>query len=293
MAPYQPQPFDNREGYIWFNGRIVEWNDAKIHVLNHGLHYGSCVFEGERVYEGKVFKLREHSERLIKSADLLGFKVPYTAKELDEATNEVVGLQKIINGYVRPVAWRGSEQMAILTDLTKTNVAIAAWTWPAYYSEEAKLKGARLTMAEWRRPAPDTAPTQSKAAGLYMISTMSKNKAVGAGYAEALMLDWRGYLAETTSSNFFLVINGEVHTPIADCFLDGITRRTVIDLAKKAGFKLIERRILPEEMADAQEAFMTGTAAEITPVASVDKYQFSIGPVTKRLMSDYEKLVRA
>lgn len=293
MTQQAPTPFDQRDGHIWFDGKIVPWKEAKIHVLNHGLHYGSCVFEGERVYNGKVFKLTEHSQRLHKSAEILGFKIPFTVEELDDATREIVKIQGIKDGYVRPVAWRGSEQMAILTNLTKTHVAIACWTWPAYYTDEAKLKGAKLTWAEWRRPDPRTAPTQAKAAGLYMISTMSKNKASADGFAEALMLDYRGLIAETTSSNFFLVINGEIHTPTPDCFLDGITRRTVMDLAKKAGIKVIERQIKPEELESAQEAFMTGTAAEVTPVASVGEYNFEVGPVCRQLMADYEKLVKA
>jgi branched-chain amino acid aminotransferase len=291
MQP-KPIPFDQRDGYIWQDGRLVPWKDAKIHVLNHGLHYGSCVFEGIRVYEGKAFKLTEHSERLRRSAEVLGFHVPYSVDDLNRATDEVVKKQNITNGYVRPVAWRGSEQMAILTTLSSTHVAIAAWEWPAYYTDEAKRKGARLTWAKWKRPHPETAPTASKAAGLYMVGTLSKNEAYKQGYAEALMLDWRGYVAETTSSNFFLVINKEVHTAIPDCFLDGITRRTVMDLAKKRGLKVVERRIRPEELADAQEAFMTGTAAEVTPVASVAEHNFTVGPVTLQLMEDYENLAR-
>lgn len=287
-------PFDQRDGYIWYNGKQVPWKDAKVHVLNHGLHYASCVFEGVRVYNGKAFKLTEHNERLIKSAKILGFKVPYSVKELNDATNAIVKTQGIENGYIRPVAWRGSEQMAILpTVKTKTHVAIATWAWPAYYTEEAKMKGAKLTFAKWKRPHPETAPTASKAAGLYMTGTLSKMAAHEKGFAEALMLDWRGYVTETTSSNFFLVINGELHTAIPDCFLDGITRRTVMDLARKRGIKVVERRILPNELAAAQEAFMTGTAAEITPVASVDQYQFTVGTITKQLMQDYEKLVKA
>lgn len=292
MAQTQaPIPFDKRDGFIWFNGQVVPWKEAKIHVLNHGLHYASCVFEGIRVYNKKIFKLAEHTDRLFKSAEILGFEIPYKKEEINDATREIVKIQGIENGYIRPAAWRGSEQMAILTNLTTTQVAIATWTWPAYYTDEAKLKGARLTMAQWRRPDPMTAPTQSKAAGLYMISTMSKNKAAKDGFAEALMLDYRGLIAETTSSNFFLVINGEVHTPVPDCFLDGITRRTVMDLARKSGIKVVERQIKPEELANAQEAFMTGTAAEVTPVASVDNYKFAVGPVCKRLMADYEALV--
>ena len=285
-------PFDKREGFIWYNGRIIDWREAKVHVLNHGLHYASSVFEGERVYGGEIFKITEHSERLRNSAKILGFEVPYTAQELDSAKRDIVAKQGIADGYVRPIAWRGSEQMAILTTLSKTHTAIACWKWPAYYTDEAKRKGARLTLLDqWRKPAPDTAPTGAKAAGLYMIGTLTKNEAHRRGFAESLMLDWRGYVAETTSSNFFLVINGEIHTPIADCFLDGITRRTVMDLARKRGIKVVERRITPNELGSAQEAFMTGTAAEVTPVASIDDVNYVVGDVCNALMGDYRGLV--
>lgn len=291
MNTNQPIPFDKRDGHIWFNGTIVPWKEAKIHVLNHGLHYGSCVFEGVRVYNNKIFKLEEHSQRLIDSANILGFEIPYSREELDDATKEIVKIQGITDGYIRPVAWRGSEQMAILTDLTKTNVAIACWTWPPYYTDEAKKVGAKLTMSEWRRPDPRTAPTKAKAAGLYMISTLAKNKAAQDGFAEALMLDCEGNITETTSSNFFLVINGAIHTAIPDCFLDGITRRTVIDLARERDIEVIERKIKPEDLKDAQEAFMTGTAAEVTPVGSIDDVRYEVGPISQQLMDDYSKLV--
>ncbi|MCB2081291.1 MAG: branched-chain amino acid aminotransferase [Hyphomicrobiales bacterium] len=287
-----PVPFDDRDGYIWFDGKIVPWREATIHVLNHGLHYGSCVFEGERVYHGKVFKLNEHTERLHRSANLLGFALPFSVEALNRATEEIVQKQNIVDGYVRPVAWRGSEQMAILTTHSRIHVAIACWTWPAYYTDEAKRKGAKLTIEKhWKRPAPDTAPTASKAAGLYMIGTITKNQAHAGGFQEALMTDWRGYIAETTSSNFFLVIGGELHTPIPDCFLDGITRRTVMELARKRGIKVVERHITLDELSTAQEAFMTGTAAEVTPVGSIDALTFTVGPVTTALMDDYAKLV--
>lgn len=288
-----PIPFDDRDGFIWFDGQIIPWREAKIHVLNHGLHYGSCVFEGERVYEGKVFKLREHTERWRRSANILGFEIPFSAEELDSATNTIVKKQNIVNGYVRPLAWRGSEQMAILTTLSKIHAAIACWTWPAYYTDEAKRKGAKLTIEKhWKRPSPDTAPTQSKAAGLYMIGTLVKNQSFQKGFQEALMYDWRGYVAETTSSNFFLVIKGELHTAIPEGFLDGITRRTAMDLARKRGIKVVERHIEPAELKTAQEAFMTGTAAEITPVASIDDINYTVGPVTLALMADFDRLVR-
>lgn len=285
-------PFDDRDGTIWFNGKLVPWRDAKVHVLTHGLHYGSCVFEGERVYNGKIFKCREHSERLIKSGELIGFKVPYSAEELDAAKLETVKAQNIVNGYIRPVAWRGSEMMAISAQKTRIHVAIAAWEWPSYFSKEARERGLRLKTSSWQRPAPNTAPTASKAAGLYMICTMSKHQAESEGFDDALMLDYRGYIAEATGANMFFVFNGELHTPTPDCFLNGITRRTVMDLARKAGITVVERHIKPEELVSAQEVFLTGTAAEVTPVGAIDGHSFTVGPVTRRLMDDYGNLVR-
>lgn len=285
-------PFDDRDGFIWMDGKFVPWREAKIHVLNHGLHYASCVFEGERIYNGKIFKLTEHSARLRKSAELLGFSIPYSVEELDKATKETVVKQGVTDGYVRPFAWRGSEKMAISSQVSKIHVAIASWPWPPYYSDEARNKGLKLAIADWRRPAPDTAPTASKAAGLYMICTMSKHKAEAAGFNDALMLDYRGLVAEATGANIFFVIDGKLHTPTPDCFLNGITRLTVIELAKKAGIEVIERHIKPEEMAGATEAFLTGTAAELTPIGSIDKYNFTIGNITKRLLEGYNKLVR-
>lgn len=291
-----PIPFDNREGYIWFNGKLVAWNDAKVHVLNHGLHYASCVFEGLRVYNGKAFKLTEHNQRLHASAQMLGFKIPYTVDQLNFATQEEIKAQNIIDGYVRPVAWRGSEQMAILTTLSSVNVAIAAWTWPAYYTDEGKKKGIKLTFAKWKRPSPETAPSSAKASGLYMIATMSKNLAFEQGYDEALMLDWQGRIAETTSSNIFFIKNGQLHTPLADCFLDGITRQTVIQIAKQNNIAVFERRILPEELNTFTEAFCTGSAAEVTPIASINEHgkdhNFKVGDTTLFLMNEYSKLVK-
>jgi len=284
-------PFDDRNGFIWFDGNVVPWRDAKVHVLTHGLHYGSCVFEGERVYEGKIFKLREHSERLFKSAELLGFTLPYSLEDIEKASNDIVARQSILNGYVRPVAWRGSEMMAISAQQTKIHVAIAAWEWPSYFSKEAKERGLRLQIAKWARPAPNTAPTASKAAGLYMICTLSKHVAEKDGFDDALMLDYRGYIAEATGANMFFVINGEVHTPTPDCFLDGITRRTVIDLAKKRGLKVIERHIKPEELKQVSEVFLTGTAAEVTPVGQIGEQKFTVGAITKQLMADYSAIV--
>jgi branched-chain amino acid aminotransferase len=290
----QPQSFDDRDGKIWHNGKLVEWRNAQVHVLNHGLHYASCVFEGIRVYNGKAFKLTEHNERLHKSAEILGFKIPFTVEELNKACNETVAANNIVNGYIRPFAWRGSEQMAILTNKSTTHVAVASWSWPSYFGDEAKQKGLRLTWADWKRPSPETAPSASKAAGLYMICTLSKNKAVDDGFDDALMLDYRGLLCEATGANMFLVINGELHTPTPDCFLNGITRLTVIDLAKQFGIKVVERQIKPEELATAQELFLTGTAAEITPVGSIEgkygSYKFTVGEITNKLMTEYSKL---
>ncbi len=286
------QPYDDRDGWIWMDGKLVPWRDAKIHVLTHALHYGSGVFEGERVYNGKAFKLHEHSQRLIDSGKILGFDVPMTAAEIDRATEETIAANKMVNGYVRPIAWRGAEQMGVAAQQTKIHVAVAVWEWGAYFGADAKMKGLKLCMAKWRRPDPITAPSKAKATGLYMICTLEKHAAEAAGYSDALMLDWRGQIAETTGANVFFVMNGEIHTPKPDCFLDGITRRTVIDIAKKRQYKVVERAIMPEEMAKAQEMFLTGTAAEITPVASVGDYKFTPGTITKNLIDDYDKLTR-
>ncbi len=287
------QTFDDRDGWIWMNGKLVPWRDAKVHVLTHALHYASAVFEGERVYGGRVFKLREHSQRLIDSGKMLGFDIPFTVEQIDAATNETIKANNIVDGYVRPIAWRGSEMMGVSAQSSKINLAIATWQWPAYFSPEAKLKGIRLTMAKWRRPDPATIPAKAKATGLYMICTLSKHEAEAAGYADALMLDWRGQIAEATGANIFFVINGELHTPKPDCFLDGITRRAVIELARKRQYKVVERAMLPEEMAKATEAFLTGTAAEVTPIASIGDHKFTPGAITKNLMDDFEKAVRA
>ena len=286
-------PFDDRDGFIWFDGNMVPWPDAKVHVLTHGLHYGSCVFEGERAYNGKIFKDREHSERLHSSAKLIGFDIPYSVDELMAAKKTVLAKQNITNGYLRPVAWRGSEMMAISAQATKIHVAIAAWEWPSYFSKEAREKGLSLKISDWARPAPNTAPTASKAAGLYMICTMSKHAAEKDGFNDALMLDYRGLIAEATGANLFFVFNGELHTPTPDCFLDGITRRTVMDLARGAGIKVVERHIKPEEIKNASEMFLTGTAAEITPVGRVNDIVKPVGSVTKQLMQLYTDLVMA
>ncbi len=285
-------PYDDRDGFIWYNGDMLPWREAKIHVLSHALHYASCVFEGERVYDGTVFKLEPHTDRLIESARILDMNLPYDAAALNEATRRVVAANGIQDGYVRPVAWRGSEMMGVSGQHAGVNVAIAAWTWPAYFSPEARLQGIRMTWAPYRRPAPDTAPTNSKAAGLYMICTLSKHAAEAAGYNDALMLDYRGYLAEATGANLFLVIDGALHTPTPDCFLDGITRRTVIDLARKRDIEVIERHMEPSELDRAQEVFLTGTAVEVTPVREIAGRQFQVGQVTRQLISDFDALTR-
>ncbi|MDX2074414.1 MAG: branched-chain amino acid aminotransferase [Alphaproteobacteria bacterium] len=286
-------PFDDRDGWIWFNGEMLPWRDAKVHVLTHGLHYGSCVFEGERAYNGKIFKDREHSERLHQSAKLIGFDLPYSVDELMAAKKAVLAKQNITNGYLRPVAWRGSEMMAISAQATKIHVAIAAWEWPSYFSPELREKGLSLQIASWARPAPNTAPTASKAAGLYMICTMSKHAAEKDGFNDALMLDYRGYIAEATGANLFFIFNGELHTPTPDCFLDGITRRTVMELARGAGIKVVERHIKPDEIHSASEMFLTGTAAEVTPIGKIDDFVRPVGPVTRQLMQLYTDLVMA
>ena len=286
-------PFDDRDGHIWFNGALVPWREARVHVLTHGLHYGSCVFEGERAYGAQIYKMTEHHERLHTSAQLLGFELPYSVEEIDEAALEVLRVNGIGDGYLRPVAWRGSEMMGVSAQHNRINVAIAAWEWPAYFSPEARLKGIRMTQAEWRRPAPDTAPTKSKAAGLYMICTLSKHKAEAEGYNDALMLDYRGRIAEATGANIFLVQDGVIHTPDPDCFLDGLTRQTVIALARARGYEVVERAIMPEELARTHEVFITGTAVEVTPVSEIDEHRFTPGDITKTLMSDYEDLVNS
>ena len=286
-------PFDDRDGWIWIDGEMKPWRKAQVHVLTHGLHYASGVFEGERVYDGNIFKLGEHTERLHKSATLLDFKIPYTAEEIDAACEAVVEKNGIVDGYVRPIAWRGSEMMGVSAQNNTIHLAIAAWEWPAYFSPEARMSGLRMKISDWRRPSPATAPVHSKAAGLYMICTMSKHKAEAEGYHDALLLDWRGYVSEATGANiFFLMSDGKLHTPKPDCFLDGITRRTVIDLAKAKGYEVVERHIEPQEMADASEAFLTGTAVEVTPISEIDSYRFTPGETCKTLMEAYDRAVR-
>jgi branched-chain amino acid aminotransferase len=285
-------PYDQRDGFIWLNGTLLPWRDAKVHVLTHAMHYASAVFEGMRAYGGEIFKLTEHNQRLHKSAKLLDFEIPYSVADLDKAAREALRANKLTEAYVRPIAWRGSEQMGVSAQLTKINLAIAAWNWGSYFDPAAREKGLRLAIGEYRRPDPRTAPTESKAAGLYMICTIEKHRAERAGYADALMLDWRGQVAEATGANVFFVQDGVLQTPLPDCFLDGITRRTVIGLAKQRGLKVIERAILPEEMAGSSECFITGTAAEVTPVAEIGPYRFAIGDITRNLMDDYAALIR-
>jgi branched-chain amino acid aminotransferase len=279
--------FDDRDGVIWFDGALKPWRDANIHVLTHAMHYASAVFEGERAYGGKVFELSQHSQRLIDSAKILGFDLPWTREQIDAAVNETLAASGFSNAYVRPIAWRGSEQMGVSAQKTKPHLAIACWEWGAYFGAEALEKGLRLMIAPWRRPAPYTAPTKSKAAGLYMICTMSKHAAENAGYNDALMLDWRGQVAEATGANVFFVKDGALHTPTPDCFLDGITRRTVMGLAKRRGLEVIERVIWPEELETFEQAFLTGSAAEVTPLAEIGPWRFEVGALTKQLARDY------
>ena len=291
MATAAAPGFDDRDGLIWYDGKLVDWRSANLHVLSHALHYASCVFEGERVYGGEVFKLNEHSQRLIDSGKAMGFEIPYSLAEINAATNATIAANNIVDGYVRPVAWRGSEMMGVSAQNNKIHLAIAVWVWPSYYTLEAKMKGIRLAMADWRRPAPNTAPVHAKAAGLYMICTLSKHKAEQAGYDDALMLDYRGQVAEATGANVFFVMDGEIHTPKPDCFLDGITRQSVIGMAKKRQMKVVERAIMPEEMAKATECFITGTAAEVTPVSEIGPYKFTPGDVCRTLIADFTAAV--
>tara|TARA_B100000989_G_scaffold133628_1_gene99298 strand:+ start:2207 stop:3109 length:903 start_codon:yes stop_codon:yes gene_type:complete len=286
------QPFDDRPGRIWFDGALVPWKDATVHVLTHALHYASAVFEGERIYEGRIFKLHEHTERLFYSARQLDMEMPYSAAEINDACNAVVADHGIKDGYVRPIAWRGSELMGVSAQATKIHVAVAVWEWPAYFSSDARMEGIRMQWSKWKRPDPETIPADTKATGLYMICTLSKHAAEAKGYNDALMLDYRGYIAEATGANIFLVINGKLHTPKPDCFLNGITRRTVIALANKFGYEVIERHIKPDELADASEVFLTGSAVEVTPVKKIGQYSFTPAKITRTLLEAYDEEVR-
>ena len=286
-------PYDKRSGKIWFNGKTVDWADANIHVLNHGLHYASCVFEGERVYEGEIFKLEEHTQRLFYSAKRMGIEVPYNQKEINDACKSIINIQKVKNGYVRPIIWRGSEMMAISAQKNKIHVAIATWEWGSYFDPKLKIEGIKLNISNWRRPAPNTIPWDTKASGLYMICTLSKHEAEKQGYADSLMLDHEGNIAEATGANiFFKDNNGELHTPVPDSFLDGITRRTVIEIAKSKNIKVNERKIKPEELKDFVGCFLTGTAAEVTPVSCIAENNFKVCDLIIGLNESYQSLVR-
>ncbi|BBK35523.1 branched-chain amino acid aminotransferase [Allostella sp. ATCC 35155] len=285
-------PFDDRDGVLWMDGRMVPWRDAKVHVLTHGLHYASAVFEGERVYGGNIFESAAHSRRLHRSAEILGFQVPFAVSEIEAAKSALVAAHDIREGYIRAIAWRGSEMMGVAAKSSRIHLAIAAWDWPSYFSPEARAQGIRVTMAPWRRPAPETAPVESKAAGLYMICTMSKHAAEDQGFHDALMLDYRGFLAEATGANLFLAIDGKLHTPKPDCFLDGITRRTVMRLARERQIEVVERHIPPEDLSRASEVFVTGSAAELTPIGRIDDLAFTPGRMGQALYDDYMALVR-
>jgi branched-chain amino acid aminotransferase len=279
--------FDKVDGFIWFDGKLVPWKDANVHVLTHGLHYASSVFEGERAHGGKIFKSREHSERLKTSANILDFEIPYSVAEIDAAKQLVIDKNNLPDAYVRPVAWRGSEMMGVSAQSNSIHLAIAAWTWPSYFDPAEKLKGIRIDLAEYRRPDPKTIPALAKAAGLYMICTIEKHKAERKGYADAMMLDWEGRVAECTGANLFFIKDGKIHTPIADCFLAGITRASVIDLARRRGIEVVERRIMPDELNGLSECFITGTAAGVTPVSEIAQWKFTPAKMSEQLMADY------
>ena len=283
--------FDDRDGFIWFDGQLVPWRDANVHILTHAMHYASSVFEGQRAYGGVIFKLREHSERLHKSAQILGFEIPWSVEEIDAACYEVMKANGLTDAYLRPVAWRGSEQMGVSPKGTKPHLAIAAWNWGKYFDPAKAEKGIRLDIAPWRRPAPYTAPVHSKAAGLYMIASLSKQHADRRGYDDALMFDWRGQVAEATGANAFFIREGAIHTPTPDCFLNGITRQTVMDLARRRGIEVIERAIWPEELESFEQFFVTGSAAEVTFVQSAGPWNFEVGDLSRQLARDYDDLV--
>lgn len=280
-------PMDQREGWIWFDGEFKPWKDAKIHVLTHGLHYASSVFEGERAYGGEIFKSREHTERLIRSGKTLDFTIPWSVEQIEEAKREVLAKNGLVDAYVRPVAWRGSEELSVPARNNKVHLAIAAWVWPSYFSVEEKLKGIRLEWSKWKRPSPETIPSSAKAAGLYMICTLSKDAAMANGYADSMMLDYRGYVAEATGANVFFIKGKDIVTPKPDCFLNGITRQTLIELAKRNGFTVTERHMMPEELSQFDECFLTGTAAEVTPVSEIGDYKFKPAEGCRTLIDAY------
>lgn len=283
--------YDDRDGLIWFDGKLVPWREANVHVLTHALHYASSVFEGQRAYSGEIFRLTDHSTRLKKSGELLGFEIPYSVEEIDQACRDVLAANNLEDAYMRPLAWRGSEQMGVSAQKSKIHLAVSVWYWGAYFGEDALMKGLRLDISPWRRPAPYTAPTESKAAGLYMICTLARHQAQAKGYDDALMFDWRGQVAEGTGANVFFVRDGILHTPIPDCFLNGITRQTVIELAHKRGIEVQERVIWPEELESFEQMFLTGSAAEVTPVAEAGPWRFEVGEMTRLLRKDYLDLV--
>ncbi len=287
-----PIPYDQRDGFIWMNGALVPWRDAKVHVLTHALHYGSGVFEGARIYDTEVFALTKHSERLHKSAGILGFKIPYSVAEIDQACRDIIKAQGLVEGYIRPIAFRGSEEMGVAAKNAKINLAIAVWDWGSYFPEEERLKGIRLCWANYRRPDPRTAPSTAKASGLYMICTIEKHRSMDLGYADALMLDYRGLVAEATGANVFFVKGETIHTPTPDCILNGITRQTVMALAKRRGWTVVERQIQPEELAGFEQCFLTGSAAEVTPVSEIGEHRFTVGQITKTLADDYSAYAR-
>ena len=286
-------PYDKREGKIWYNNELVDWNDVKLHVLSHGLHYASCVFEGLRVYDKEIFKLEEHTKRLFHSAKRMDIKIPYSEDEINKATKNIVSVQNVKNGYVRPFVWRGSEMMAVSAQKTKIHVAITTWEWGTYFDPKLKTEGIKLNISKWRRPAPNTIPWDTKASGLYMICTLSKHEAEKEGFTDSLMLDYQDNVAEATGANvFFKNSEGELHTPIPDSFLDGITRRSIIEIAKSKNIKVVERKIKPEELSKFTGCFLTGTAAEVTPVSQIDKYKFTVCNVIKDISESYQSLVR-
>ena len=285
-------PFDDRDGWIWLDGQFVPWREATVHVLTHGLHYASAVFEGERMYGGVIYELTAHTERLFKSAEILDFEIPFTVAQIDQACKDTCAKNGLTDAYLRPIAWRGSEMIGVSAQNTKIHVAIACWDWPSYFTPEAKAKGIRMCWAKYKRPSPETEPVHAKATGLYMICTISKHAAEKEGYTDAMMLDYRGYLAESTGSNVFFIKDGVIHTPTPDCFLNGITRQSVIKLAKARGFEVIERHIRPEELSEFTECFVTGSAAEVTPVSQIGEYEFTPGNISLSLADDYSKMVR-